>query len=43
MTMTITIFSARKKIADLLAMPGVEDIELQIVRSREMARPLDFS
>ena len=31
------------KIADLLAMPGIDDIELEISRSRELARPADLS
>lgn len=34
---------SRKKIADLLAMPGIEDVELEISRSRELARPADLS
>ncbi|MDO9224808.1 MAG: type II toxin-antitoxin system prevent-host-death family antitoxin [Pseudomonadota bacterium] len=33
----------RGKIADLLAMPGIEDIELEIPRSRDLAQPADFS
>lgn len=37
------LICGRTKIADLLAMPGTEEFELQIVRSREMARPGDFS
>ncbi|WP_185265926.1 type II toxin-antitoxin system Phd/YefM family antitoxin [Halopseudomonas xiamenensis] len=31
------------KIADLLAMPGVEDMELETPRSRELAQPADLS
>ena len=31
------------KIADLLAMPGVENIELDIPRIRDLAQPADFS
>ena len=31
------------KIADLLALPGVEDVELEIPSSREPARPADVS
>lgn len=31
------------KIADLLAIPGVEDIELEIPPLRERARPADMS
>jgi prevent-host-death family protein len=37
------ITGARQKIADLLAMPGVENIELEIPRLRELARPADLS
>jgi prevent-host-death family protein len=33
----------RKKIADLLAMPGVEDVDLNIPPFTELARPADFS
>jgi hypothetical protein len=33
----------RQKIADLLAMPGVEDIELEIPRPRDLALPADLS
>jgi hypothetical protein len=29
----------RKKIADLLAMPGIEDLEFEIPRLRDVARP----
>lgn len=32
-----------KKIADLLAMPDIADVDVEIVRSRDLARPLDFS
>lgn len=31
------------KIADLLAMPGSEDIELEIPRLRDFPQPADFS
>lgn len=31
------------KIADLLAMPGIEDVELEIPLLRDLARPADFS
>ena len=31
------------KIADLLAMPGVEDLELEIPPSHDLARPADIS
>ena len=34
---------SRQKIADLLAMPGMEDIELEIPRLRDLARPADLS
>ena len=37
------LIGGRTKIADLLAMPGVEDIEIEIVRSREMPRPVDLA
>lgn len=37
------LIGGRTKIADLLAMPGVEDMEIEIVRSREMPRPVDLS
>jgi prevent-host-death family protein len=33
----------RRNIADLLAMPGSENIELDIPQSRELARPADLS
>ncbi|SCC95958.1 conserved protein of unknown function [Thiomonas sp. X19] len=32
-----------KKIADLLAMPGIAEMELEIPRSRALARPADLS
>lgn len=31
------------KIADLLAMPGIADIELDIPKMRDLAAPADFS
>ncbi|MCL1825485.1 MAG: type II toxin-antitoxin system Phd/YefM family antitoxin [Betaproteobacteria bacterium] len=34
---------SHRKIADLLAMPGVEDIELEIPPLRSLARPADLS
>ncbi len=34
---------SRQKIADLLAMPGIEDVDLEIPRMRDLARPADFS
>jgi prevent-host-death family protein len=33
----------RQKIADLLAMPGTEDIDLEIPNLRDVARPADLS
>jgi len=33
----------QQKIADLLAMPGIEDVELEISRTRELAKPADLS
>jgi len=32
-----------QKIADLLAMPGIEEIELEIPRLRDLAQPVDLS
>jgi len=32
-----------QKIADLLAMPGIEEVELEIPPMRDLARPADFS
>ena len=34
---------SRQKIADLLAMPGIEDVDLEIPRLGDLARPADFS
>jgi prevent-host-death family protein len=34
---------SRQKIADLLAMPGMEDAELEIPRLADVARPADLS
>lgn len=34
---------ARTKIADLLAMPGMEDIELEIPKLQDFAQSADFS
>jgi prevent-host-death family protein len=34
---------SRQKIADLLAMPGIEDVELEIPRLNDLARPADLS
>lgn len=33
----------RKKIADLLAMPGIEDFDLEIPPLNDLAQPADFS
>ena len=33
----------RTKIADLLAMPGIEDVELDIPQLRDLAQPADLS
>ena len=37
------ITGSHKKIADLLAMPGIADIDFETHRSRDLARPADFS
>ncbi len=37
------ITGSRQKIADLLAMPGIEDLELEIPPLRDLARPADLS
>ena len=34
---------SHKKIADLLAMPGIADADFEAPRSRELAKPADFS
>ena len=34
---------ADRKICDLLAMPGIEDVELEVAGLRDVARPADFS
>lgn len=34
---------SQQKIADLLAMPGIEDVDLEIPRLPDLARPADFS
>jgi len=36
------ITGERGRIADLLAMPGAEDVEIDIPLARELARPADF-
>jgi len=33
----------RTRIADLLAMPGMEDLDLEVPASRDLARPADLS
>jgi prevent-host-death family protein len=35
--------SQHARIADLLAMPGIEDIELPILRSKDLARAADLN
>lgn len=37
------ITGGQRKIADLLAMPGIEDVELDIPQLRDLARPADLS
>ena len=37
------ITGGRPKIADLLAMPGIEDVELEIPPLRDLAHPADLS
>lgn len=37
------ITGIHQKIADLLAMPGIEDIELEIPQLRDLARPADLA
>ncbi|MDP3231016.1 MAG: type II toxin-antitoxin system Phd/YefM family antitoxin [Acidovorax sp.] len=37
------ITASHQKIADLLAMPGIAEVDLDISRSLEPARPVDFS
>ena len=37
------ITGAHTKIADLLAMPGIGDIEFEIPKLRDLARPADLS
>lgn len=34
---------SRQKIADLLAMPGIEELDLEIPHLPDLARPADFS
>jgi len=37
------ITGGQQKIADLLALPGIEDVELEIPSLRDFARPADLS
>lgn len=37
------ITGSHKKIADLLAMPGIADADFETPRSRDLAKPADFS
>lgn len=37
------ISGARTKIADLLAMPGIESMEFELPQSRDFAHPADFT
>lgn len=37
------ITGSHKKIADLLAMPGIADAEFEAPRSHDLAKPADFS
>ncbi len=37
------ITGGRTRIADLLAMPGIEDVELEIPPLRDLAHPADLS
>ncbi|MBF0296546.1 MAG: type II toxin-antitoxin system Phd/YefM family antitoxin [Magnetococcales bacterium] len=37
------ITGGRSKIADLLAMPGIEDVALEIPQLRDLAQPADLS
>ena len=37
------ITGSHKKIADLLAMPGIADVDFETPRSRDLAKPADFS
>jgi len=36
------ITGGRTRIADLLAMPGIEDLEIDLVRSRDLAQAADL-
>lgn len=35
--------AGKPKIADLLAMPGIEDVELEVPRARDVAQPANLS
>lgn len=37
------ITGSDKKIADLLAMPGIADADFETTRSRDLAKPADFT
>ncbi len=37
------ITGMRTKIADLLAMPGIEDVDIDFPKLRDLARPADLS
>ena len=37
------ITGGRTKIADLLAMPGIEDVNMEIPQLRDLAQPADLS
>ncbi len=37
------ITGGHQKIADLLTMPGIEDVELEIPQPKDIARPATFS
>ncbi|MBX9899957.1 MAG: type II toxin-antitoxin system Phd/YefM family antitoxin [Burkholderiaceae bacterium] len=37
------ISGTRSKIADLLAMPGIEDIDIELPNARDVAQAADFS
>ena len=43
MLSTISWFLTYQKIADLLAMPGIEEIDLEIPHLRDLAQPADLS
>jgi prevent-host-death family protein len=39
----LCLTGGHQKIADLLAMPGIEDVELEIAPQRDFARTVDLS